>query len=147
MNTQTILITGATDGVGKLVALNLAKQNPHLLLHGRNEEKLYKVIDEIKSLTNNKNIEGFVADFSSMDEVSQMAKDVLAKHKTIDVLINNAGAGFAAPRYGKDGTETAPCRKLSCAIFTYQPIIACNKKSIAFAHSKCKFSRTITDQF
>lgn len=105
MNTQTILITGATDGVGKHTAINLAKQNAHLILHGRNKEKLDKVIEEIKSLTNDKNIEGFVADFSSMDEVSQLAKDVLAKHNTIDILINNAGAGFAAPRYGKDGTE------------------------------------------
>ncbi|MEP6466406.1 MAG: SDR family NAD(P)-dependent oxidoreductase, partial [Parafilimonas sp.] len=45
-------------------------------------------------------------DFSSMDEVRQLAKNVLSKHDAINILINNAGAGFAAPHYGKDGTET-----------------------------------------
>lgn len=105
MNTQTILITGATDGIGKHTAINLAKQNADLLLHGRNKKKLDEVINEIKSSTGNKNIEGFVADFSSMDDVRELAEKILLKHDKIDVLINNAGAGFAAPRYGKDGTE------------------------------------------
>ncbi len=105
MNNQTIFITGATDGVGKLVAINLAKQGGNLLLHGRNKEKLDKVASEIKSTTDNQNVESFVADFSSMQEVRQLAKNILSKHDRIDILINNAGAGFAAPRYGKDGTE------------------------------------------
>jgi NAD(P)-dependent dehydrogenase (short-subunit alcohol dehydrogenase family) len=108
MNAQTIFITGATDGIGKLTAIDLAKQNKDaaILIHGRSKSKLDKVIDEIKSASNNQNIEGYVADFSSMDEVRDLAKDVLSKHNAIDILINNAGAGFAAPRYGKDRTET-----------------------------------------
>ncbi len=105
MNTQTILITGATDGIGKYTAVNLAMQNVYLLLHGRSKEKLNAVINEIKSSTGNKNVEGLVADFSSMGDVRELAKQVLSKHDQINVLINNAGAGFAAPRYGKDGTE------------------------------------------
>ncbi|MGH2647461.1 MAG: SDR family NAD(P)-dependent oxidoreductase, partial [Ginsengibacter sp.] len=105
MNTQTIFITGATDGIGKLTAIGLAKQNTHILIHGRNTEKLNKVIDEIKSLSNNNNVEGFTADFSSLNEVRKLAKDVLVKYDSINVLINNAGAGFAAPRNGKEGTE------------------------------------------
>jgi NAD(P)-dependent dehydrogenase (short-subunit alcohol dehydrogenase family) len=105
MKTQTVFITGATDGIGKYTAAYFAKQDAHLLLHGRNKEKLDKVIVEIKSSTNSQNIEGFVADFSSMDEVRQLAKNALTTHDKIDILINNAGAGFAAPRYGKDGTE------------------------------------------
>ncbi|MGH2564228.1 MAG: SDR family NAD(P)-dependent oxidoreductase, partial [Ginsengibacter sp.] len=105
MNTQTIFITGATDGIGKLTAIGLAKQNTHILIHGRNTEKLNKVIDEIKSLSNNNNVEGFTADFSSLNEVRKLAKDVLVKYDSINVLINNAGAGFAAPQNGKDGTE------------------------------------------
>jgi len=108
MNTHTIFITGATDGIGKLTTIDLAKQNKNavILIHGRNKNKLDKVIEEIKSASNNQNIEGYVADFSSMEEVRHLAKDVLSKHNAIDILINNAGAGFAAPRYGKDGTET-----------------------------------------
>jgi len=105
VNSQTIFTTGSTDGIGKLTALQLAKQNAHVLIHGRNEKKVAGVVDEIKRLTKNKNVEGFIADLSSLDEVRKLANDVLEKHKSIDVLINNAGAGTADERYGKDGTE------------------------------------------
>ena len=108
MNVQTILITGATDGVGKLTAIDLATRykTANILIHGRNINKINKVIDEIKSESNNQNIEGYVADFSSLDDVRHLAKEILSKHDSINILINNVGAGFAAPRYGKDGTET-----------------------------------------
>ena len=50
MNTQTILITGATDGIGKLAAIELAKQNKDatILIHGRDKAKMDRVVDEIK---------------------------------------------------------------------------------------------------
>jgi len=105
VNTQTIFITGATDGIGKLTAIQLAKQNAHLLIHGRDEKKVANVVDEIKQSANNKKIEGFVADLSSLDEVRHLANEVLNKHEKLDVLINNAGAGTVDKRYGKDGTE------------------------------------------
>src|SRR5215472_15696681 len=108
MRTQTILITGATDGIGKLAAIELAKQNKDatILIHGRNKTKLDKAVNEIKRTTGNQNIEGYVADLSSLNETRQLANDILSKHEQINILINNAGAGFAAPHYGKDGTET-----------------------------------------
>lgn len=105
MNPATIFITGATDGIGKLAAIDLAKQNLQIIIHGRDKTKLDKVIKEIKSAGNN-NVEGFTADFSSLDDVRKLANDVLKKFTAIDVLINNAGAGFAAPQNGKDSTET-----------------------------------------
>ena len=105
VNKQTILITGATDGIGKITALQLAKQKAHILIHGRNEKKLAEVIDEIKNTTGNKNIEGFIADLSSLAEVRELANEVLEKHDKLDVLINNAGAGTADKRYSKDGIE------------------------------------------
>jgi len=108
MSAKTIFITGATEGIGKLAATDLAKQNPGaaILIHGRNKEKLDKSVADIKKATNNQNVEGYLADLSSMDEVRQLAKEILSKHDSIDILINNAGAGFSAPRYGKDKTET-----------------------------------------
>lgn len=108
MNASTILITGATDGVGRLTAIDLAKQNKDavILVHGRNKDKLRKVVEQIKNAGNNPHIEGYIADLSSMNEVRRLAKDVLSNHPAIHVLINNAGAGFAAPRYGKDNVET-----------------------------------------
>lgn len=105
---QTIFITGATDGIGKLTAIELAAKNKNatIIVHGRNKTKLDEVIAAIKRDSGNEHIEGYVADFSSLNEVRQLADHILAKHRSINILINNAGAGFAAPRYGKDGLET-----------------------------------------
>ncbi len=105
INKQTILITGSTDGIGKLTALQFAQQQAHVLIHGRNKEKVDRIVKELKETTANKNIEGFTADLSSLDQVRQLANDVLKKHESIDVLINNAGVGTADPRYSKDGYE------------------------------------------
>ena len=108
MNRKTILITGATEGIGKLAATDLANQfkDASILIHGRNKEKLEKTSEQIKKHTGNGNIQTFLADFSSLEEVRKMSKEILAEHDSLDILINNAGAGFAAPRLGKDGTET-----------------------------------------
>src|ERR1700720_1267560 len=108
MNSKTILITGATEGIGKLAATDLANQfrDASILIHGRNKEKLDTVSKQIQEKTGNGNIQTFLADFSSLEEVRKMATEVLEAHDSLDILINNAGAGFAAPRLGKDGTET-----------------------------------------
>ncbi|RJQ75454.1 MAG: SDR family oxidoreductase [Desulfobacteraceae bacterium] len=102
---QTILITGATDGIGKLTALELARRQAHLLVHGRNSEKLARVVAELKAASANKNIEGFTADFSSIAQVRRLAGEVLATYPALDVLINNAGVGSAEARYSADGHE------------------------------------------
>jgi NAD(P)-dependent dehydrogenase (short-subunit alcohol dehydrogenase family) len=102
---QTILVTGSTDGIGKLTALQLAKQHAQVLVHGRDKEKVSGVVAELKAASANRNIEGFTADFSSLTGVRHLAEEVLAKYSSLDVLINNAGVGFADPRYSKDGYE------------------------------------------
>lgn len=86
-----ILITGSTDGLGKGVALKLAKEGHHLYLHGRNNDKLNMVIEELVDATKNQNIKGFVADFSDLQAVERMAERVRMEVPEIDVLINNAG--------------------------------------------------------
>lgn len=88
---KTILITGSTDGIGKLTAIKLAKEGHTIYVHGRSEAKLSAVITEIKEASGNQNIDGFVADFSDIDAVSKMVEDVKAKVSKLDILINNAG--------------------------------------------------------
>jgi NAD(P)-dependent dehydrogenase (short-subunit alcohol dehydrogenase family) len=105
LSEQTILITGSTDGIGKLMALHFAKEKAHVLVHGRDKEKLTGVVEEIKKSSGNKNIEGYTADFSSLYEVKYLAVEILNKYPDLDVLINNAGAGYADPRYSRDGYE------------------------------------------
>src|ERR1700704_5644410 len=108
MNRKTIFITGATEGIGKLAATDLANQfkDANILIHGRNIEKLKTASEQIKEKTGHGNIQTYLADFSSLEEVRKMSTEILTEHDSLDILINNAGAGFAAPRLGKDGTET-----------------------------------------
>ena len=86
-----ILITGSTDGIGKLTALKLAKEGHHVYLHGRNEAKLNTVVSELKEVSNNKNIKGFVTDFSDIKAVKQLAGLIKNEVPKLDILINNAG--------------------------------------------------------
>ncbi|NNF34033.1 MAG: SDR family NAD(P)-dependent oxidoreductase [Saprospiraceae bacterium] len=88
---KVILITGSTDGIGKLAALKLAREGHTMYLHGRNADKLERVIEELKSDTNNQNINGFVADFSDLHAVRKMSEEIKMELSSIDVLVNNAG--------------------------------------------------------
>lgn len=88
---KTILITGSTDGIGKLVALRFAKEGHKVSLHGRNPEKLAATVLELKQLSHNEEIEGFVADFSDLSAVHSMSEEISKKISKIDILINNAG--------------------------------------------------------
>jgi len=88
---KTILITGSTDGIGKLAAILLAKEGHHLLVHGRKSKKLASTISEIKKLADNENVEGFESDFSDFLSITHMASKIQEKYEKIDVLVNNAG--------------------------------------------------------
>ena len=93
---KTIVITGSTDGIGKLAAIKLARDGHTVYLHGRSPEKLAAVIAEIKSTTGNENIDGFTADLSDLDAVRVMAEEINQALPKIDILINNAGI-FKSP--------------------------------------------------
>ncbi|MEP0942404.1 MAG: SDR family NAD(P)-dependent oxidoreductase [Rhizobiaceae bacterium] len=86
MATKTILITGATDGIGLLTAQALANEGHTVLLHGRSEAKLANAAAEVGGKT-----ETYLADLSDMQDVENMARQILAAHDHLDVLINNAG--------------------------------------------------------
>lgn len=105
MTHKTIFITGSTDGIGKLAATKLAKSGHHIILHGRNPEKLANVKAEIISLSGNQNIEGYVADFSNLDDVSRMANQIKVEQPTIDVLVNNAGVFKVANPIANNGLD------------------------------------------
>ena len=90
---QVILVTGATDGLGKWVARDLAAFGATVLLHGRNREKGETVLQEIRDTTGNTRLFYYNADFSSLDAVRRLSEEIQAHHERLDVLINNAGIG------------------------------------------------------
>ncbi len=99
---KTILITGSTDGIGKLAAFNLAKAGHNVIFHGRNARKLEAVMGELREESADVNISGYVADLSDLSAVRNMAEAVKASHPKIDVLINNAGVFLSgSPRDDK----------------------------------------------
>jgi len=103
---QTILITGATDGIGKITARKLADRGARLLVHGRNAAKLDQVEDDLRQVTGNQKVETYLADFASLEQVRLLAQKVKADHDELDVLINNAGLGFSDERQeSEDGYE------------------------------------------
>jgi NAD(P)-dependent dehydrogenase (short-subunit alcohol dehydrogenase family) len=105
MQQKLILITGATDGIGKQTALELARGGARLLLHGRNQSKLEATRDELQRLVVGSLVEIVTADFSSLSEVRGLAEDVAARHGAIDVLVNNAGVYMNQLGMSRDGHE------------------------------------------
>jgi len=106
---QVVLITGATDGLGKQVARDLAARGAAVLLHGRKREKGEAVLREIRDATGNTKLAYYNADFSSLDAVRRLADEIGAGRERLDVLINNAGVGAgmrgASRRTSEDGHE------------------------------------------
>ena len=100
MSPRTIIITGASDGIGAAAARQLAPHGHRLLLVGRSPEKTAAVADEIGA-------ERFVADFASLAEVRELAQQLLAAtaDSGLDVLANNAGGIFGERTPTVDGHE------------------------------------------
>src|SRR6266545_2562042 len=95
-----VLVTGATDGLGRGVAQDLARQGARLMLHGRSRERLAAVARELGPETR---VTTHLADLASLDEVRALADDVKRSTDELHVLISNAGIG-TGPR-GKDTRE------------------------------------------
>jgi NAD(P)-dependent dehydrogenase (short-subunit alcohol dehydrogenase family) len=92
----TILVTGATDGLGRGVAARLAADGARVLVHGRSPARIDDTIEEIRRTTGNESSRGYLADFASLAEVRRLADEVRANEARLDVLINNAGIGRGA---------------------------------------------------
>ena len=93
---KTALVTGSTDGVGRLVARNLGQAGARVLVHGRDAERGARVVAVIKASGGAADF--LAADLSALAEVRRLAGAVQATVNQLDILINNAGLGTAGPR-------------------------------------------------
>ncbi len=91
MNAKIILVTGATDGIGKQTALELAKMGHKVLVHGRNRVKSETVASEIRQSAGNNETEAVWADLTDFAEIKALADMVEKQYNRLDVLLNNAG--------------------------------------------------------
>lgn len=102
-NLSTTVITGATDGIGKIAAKSLAKQARRVVLIVRNEAKAAAVRAEILESGATSEIEFVYADFANLASVAAAASKVAARYERIDCLINNAGLHAFEQRVTGDG--------------------------------------------
>ena len=105
MQGKVCLITGATDGIGKQTALELARLGATVVIVGRNPTKTAAVVEQIKHETGNHALSALLADLSVQAQVRQLASDFKANFDRLDVLINNAGVLQHDPTITVDGVE------------------------------------------
>jgi NAD(P)-dependent dehydrogenase (short-subunit alcohol dehydrogenase family) len=105
MNVKTVLVTGATDGIGKQTAIELARQGAKVLIHGRDKAKGAKVLDEINRDNCNENLALYLADFSSFADIKRMSEEIKREQSNLHVLVNNAGTFSKEKLLTKEGLE------------------------------------------
>jgi len=100
MADRVALITGATQGVGRVVAERLGAQGWHVLVHGRDRDRGEQVVSAIEARGGSARFHA--ADLSSLKAVRQLAEEVMTNHPALQLLINNAGVGFGRPDAGRE---------------------------------------------
>ncbi|MFI9271532.1 SDR family NAD(P)-dependent oxidoreductase [Kitasatospora sp. NPDC052896] len=122
--TQTILITGATQGLGRQLALELARSGAGLLLHGRDADRLAETVSAVRAARATGPADGgtgatasvrtYLADLADLDQVHALAQQVLAREPRLDVLVNNAAIG--AGRHPEERELSAQGHELRLAV-------------------------------
>ena len=105
MTNKTIIVTGATDGIGLEAATKIAALGNRVGLVGRNPDKGAKAIELITSLTGNDKLDFFQADLSLVSEVNQLSEDIKNKYSELNVLLNNAGGANKNKVITSEGLE------------------------------------------
>lgn len=96
---HTVLITGATDGLGRALAERFAGRGDRVVVHGRDAERIDRAVSEIKTATGNDDVYPALADLAELRQVRTLAEQVA--DLDLDVLISNAGIGADVPGGGQ----------------------------------------------
>ena len=102
---KTVVLTGATSGIGRATALGLADEGARLILVGRTPERCEETLAEIRRRTGRDDAVMLRADLSSLKEVRRLADEVLASADRVHVLLNNAGVTLLQRKLTVDGLE------------------------------------------
>lgn len=120
MNNKTVLVTGATDGIGRQTALGLARLGAQVILHGRNAARLDAARDDILLALPGARLGTVLADFSSLEQVRAMAQTIQRDYPRLDVLVNNAATYMKERELSTDGFE------MTFAVNTLAPFLLTN---------------------
>jgi NAD(P)-dependent dehydrogenase (short-subunit alcohol dehydrogenase family) len=112
---STILITGATDGLGRGLADRAAADGHRLIIHGRSPDRLATLADELAGRDNASRPQIAIADLAELAQVRRLADDVRERTDRLDVLVSNAGIGSGEPD-GRDRRTSADGYELRFAV-------------------------------
>jgi NAD(P)-dependent dehydrogenase (short-subunit alcohol dehydrogenase family) len=105
MKGKTVVVTGASSGIGLETSLGLAKLGARVVMVARDKKRGQDGVDYVVSKSGSKSVDLMLADFSALKNVRKLAADIRKKYKKIDVLINNAGGVFGKRSLTADGFE------------------------------------------
>lgn len=91
LKNKTVIVTGASEGLGKAIATEYAREGAQVFISSRSEEKLKNAVKEIKEKTGNERVQYIVCDMRNEEHIRALVQKVVHKTETVDVLINNAG--------------------------------------------------------
>jgi len=103
---KTVLVTGATSGIGREASVALAGQGARVIMVGRNQAKTEAALADVASRSRSKEVSYLLADFASQASVRALADAVRSRVDRLDVLVNNAGGVNKARTVTADGIET-----------------------------------------
>ena len=119
LKNKTVVISGATNGIGKAAAIELSKENPKLLFTYRNKHLADELLAEIKALSPDTLVHSEYCDFSKQDSIKKCADEIIDLCGNIDVLINNAGVVNTSYHETSEGIEnTFAVNHLGYFLFT-----------------------------
>tara|TARA_B100001996_G_scaffold198642_1_gene152077 strand:+ start:737 stop:1600 length:864 start_codon:yes stop_codon:yes gene_type:complete len=119
LKNKTIVISGATNGIGKAAAIELSKENPQLLFTYRNQDLANELLAEIQNLSPDTLVHSVYCDFSSQDSIKKCTDKINDLCRDIDVLINNAGVVNTSYHETSEGIEnTFAVNHLGYFLFT-----------------------------
>ncbi len=147
---NTVLVTGATDGIGRRTALDILRAGHKVIVHGRSEVRIQRAIDGIISASKLSDLEGIQADFTSLSQVKKMADEIIERFPTLNGIVNNAGVYMNTKKLTEDGFEMslavnhlapfALTLKLLPLLKANAPSRIINVSSVAHSRGKLNFS-------
>jgi NAD(P)-dependent dehydrogenase (short-subunit alcohol dehydrogenase family) len=102
---KTCLVTGATSGIGKMAAYQLAKQGLKVIVASRDGKKCARIVEWIVNQTGNMAVDYAVVDLSEQEDIHRFAREIHERYQRLDMLINNAGSFFLTRRENSAGIE------------------------------------------
>ncbi|KUL78247.1 MULTISPECIES: SDR family NAD(P)-dependent oxidoreductase [unclassified Streptomyces] len=115
---STLLLTGATSGLGRHLAVELVRAGHRVLAHGRDARRTERLVEELRA---DGEAEGYVADLASLGQVRELAAHVAGDHPELDVLINNAAVGGGPDRTRRE--LSADGHELRLAVNYLAPVV------------------------